>query len=323
MINEQFEKVTSADKNWLNLLGGLTTAFLAVIVSIFRWHLLVRALKLPVKLSDSLRIGFIGFLFQFLTLGVVGGDAVKAIFIAKQNPKEKAAAITTVFIDRVIGLFALFLITGIAYLCFLKAPEDPGTSWNTVVLACQISMVMVALGTLFFAAIYFSPKLLFSNLMMKIFRLPKIGDPIRKVCTSVTLYRKRFDVILTALVMSLGVHGLLTMSVFFVASGLSQTYPTLVSHFVIVPIAMVANALPLPGGLGGLELALDFLYVTFSKTTGGTSSIDSGFGLIVGFGYRLLTLIIAAIGVVYYLLYRREVRQLVSEAQAEEAKLEC
>ena len=315
--NDQFKDVAQQEKNWLWLGLGIVTAFSAVVLSIVRWYLLVRALNIPLRLIDALRLGFIGFLFTFLTLGVVGGDAVKAIFLAKQNPKEKTAAVTSVFVDRLIGLFALFCITSLAYLFFLKAPEDPDVRWSSITLACKISVGMTALGFVFFFSLFWSPKILFSKFMWRVFAIPKIGGAIRSVCMSIVSYRKRFDVILTSLAMSLGVHSLLTLSVFFVAGGLYSNFPSLTSHFVIVPIANVANALPLPGGLGAFEAALQFLYSSFSKFGSPALSEKPISGLIVAFGFRLITLLIAAIGVIFYLARKKDLDELIDEAQHE------
>ena len=56
--------------------------------------------------------------------------------------------------------------------------------------------------------------------------------------------------------MSVGVHGLLTLSVYLIARSLYPSVPTLAEHFIIVPIGMLASALPLtPAGIGVFEAA--------------------------------------------------------------------
>jgi uncharacterized membrane protein YbhN (UPF0104 family) len=60
-----------------------------------------------------------------------------------------------------------------------------------------------------------------------------------------------------------------------VSRGLPGESPSLATHVVIVPIALVANIVPLPGGLGAFEAALDYLYRSVSEsgsTPGGASS---------------------------------------------------
>src|SRR5207249_223093 len=66
------------------LLAGLI--FLcALLLSFGRWYLLVRALDLPFSLANALRLGAIGFLFNSFLPGSVGGDVIKAAFLARDN----------------------------------------------------------------------------------------------------------------------------------------------------------------------------------------------------------------------------------------------
>src|SRR5262245_45137079 len=49
---------------WEFFLAGLVITFAAILVTILRWYLLVIAQGLSFRLRDSMRIGFIGFLFS-------------------------------------------------------------------------------------------------------------------------------------------------------------------------------------------------------------------------------------------------------------------
>jgi len=55
---------------------------------------------------------------------------------------------------------------------------------------------------------------------------------------------------------------------FSLAKGLTSGHPTLPEHLIIEPLAMVSNAAPLPGGIGGLEFAMKFLYLAFNSANG-------------------------------------------------------
>ena len=83
----------------------------------------------------------------------------------------------------------------------------------------------------------------------------------------------------------------------------------MLTHFIIIPVAMVAGAIPLPGGLGALEYALDFLFRAVS-----TAAVAPNQGFIVALAYRVVQLAIASIGLGYYLAGRSDVQQLIDEA---------
>ena len=67
-------------------------------------------------MADAFRLGFLGYLFNFVSLGSVGGDLFKAVFIAREQHGKRAEAVATVVIDRVIGLYVLFFVASVAAL---------------------------------------------------------------------------------------------------------------------------------------------------------------------------------------------------------------
>ncbi|TXT16411.1 MAG: hypothetical protein FD138_4759, partial [Planctomycetota bacterium] len=79
-------------------------------LTFLRWFVLVKALGFPFTVRDALRLGFIGYLFNFVAPGSVGGDLVKAGLLAKEQSNRKTTAVATVLLDRILGMLALFLI---------------------------------------------------------------------------------------------------------------------------------------------------------------------------------------------------------------------
>ena len=77
-----------------------------------------------------------------------------------------------------------------------------------------------------------------------------------------------------------------------------------------MPLSAATQEIPLP--LGPFEAVLDCLY-THVPVAG--PPIAVGQGLIVALAYRLITLLIAALGVVYYLGNRREMAEVIHEAE--------
>lgn len=303
--NRSFDDLVNQPKNWGLLAGGLLVALLSFLVSFLRWYMLVRALELPFAFRNAIRLGFIGHFFSFLTLGMVGGDLLKAIFIAHEQPGRRTEAVASVIIDRVIGLYALFVMATAAF--FVS-----DLSGDAALRVCQVTVGMTIAGTCGLALVLM-PGFTSLALWDALAKIPKLGRLIERLVFAVRMYRRKLHVLAVSLVMSLGVHALSTLSVFLVAYGLPGKSPDLGTHFVIVPIAMVANAIPLPGGLGGLEMALEFLYRAV-----GDASYPDGRGFVIALTYRLITILLALIGVAYYLVGRREVEALIHETEEAE-----
>jgi uncharacterized membrane protein YbhN (UPF0104 family) len=102
-------------------------------------------------------------------------------------------------------------------------------------------------------------------------------------------------------------------SMYLSAAAIFPQHPTVTDHFIIVPLSLTAGALPLaPAGLGTFEAAMKILYHVIPAHGGGD-------GFLVALVFRLITIVIAAVGVVYYWMARREVGELLREAEHEQA----
>ena len=75
------------------------------------------------------------------------------------------------------------------------------------------------------------------------------------------------SVLVVGLALSVSSHLLFAITIYSIARFCGGDHPTLFDHFIIAPISLVANCVPLPGGLGGMETVLDFLYRASSART--------------------------------------------------------
>lgn len=289
---------------------ALACVLAAVTVTILRWHLLLRTLGLQFTVRESLRAGFMGYLFNLLPLGLAGADAVKAGFLIHRNSSRKTEAITTVIIDRVLGLYALLVLAGgAAMLLERNQPEFFTRSENAGTLfLCRFAQY-AALGATLGFGFMLIPGVTNLKFWDTLERMPGVGGILQKLVAAMRTYRQASSRLLLAVVMSFLVHTLYVGMVYFVGRGLCSPQPTLGTHLVFVPISMVAGALP----IGAFEVTLNGLYAAFSPP-----GVPATQGLLIAVTYRLLQVTVATIGVVYYLTGRQEVKQLLAEqAQAD------
>ena len=81
------------------------------------------------------------------------------------------------------------------------------------------------------------------------------------------------------------------------ATGLPGSAPSPAQFLVIVPLSLVAAAVPLPmGGLGALEAMFAYLYQLLS--------FPPARGLLVALAYRLTTIFVAIGGIPFFLKQR-------------------
>ena len=307
--NAVFSDLVERPKRW-DLLGAAAGAFLAAVAITFvRWYYLVRALGLELSLHETLRLSFLGFLFNLAPMGIVGGDLLRAVMLARRQTSHRAEALVTVFVDRAIGLYVLFLVA-------LAAVYGTGM-WHLAVpsvqIACNAVLVLAIAGTVA-VVVPLGPDLTRGKSTELAGRIPYVGPPLKKVIVALRMYRFKLPTLLGCSLMTVAVHSLFALVVYWIAAGLYDAPHELGTHFVVVPVSAATSVLPI--SLGPFEAVLDILYADIPLPDG--AHMARGQGLVVALGYRVINVLIAAIGLGYYLASRREVAAVMHEAEAEE-----
>ena len=114
-------------------------------------------------------------------------------------------------------------------------------------------------------------------------RIPLVGPTAARLVGAVATFRDEKRYIFTAAAISVCSNSLFILSFYFVARGLPVHAASLAEHFVIVPIANLAGAIPAtPSGLGTMELAVEKLYLAVSQE----GARHPGDGTLVALGQR-------------------------------------
>ncbi len=299
---EAIARLRTDPKNWSLLLGAWVVCGMAVVLTQVRWWVLVLALELPLSLRNALRIGFLGYLFNLAPMGIVGGDLIKAVLLAREHREYRTRAVASVIVDRVIGLYVVFVVLAAAI--FLLGFWDHANT--DIRWACRIAVGVAAAATVGIA-VWFHAGAGTGRVVRGLARLPRIGGLVEKLVDASRMYHQRPGVLLASGMMSAGVHGLFALGIYMVTLGLPGTRLPLSEHFVVVPLSTVASMIPLPAG--PQEGAIQFLFAQLAGA--GTK------GLVVGLSYRIITILIALVGVCYYLGARREVAQVIHQVEEE------
>jgi uncharacterized protein (TIRG00374 family) len=304
-----FTNLRDEPKHWDLLAAAWACCTMAVALTFVRWWYLVRALDVPWPLADAIRMGFWGFLFNLLPLGIVGGDLVKAVMFGHEQPQHRAKGVASVLVDRVIGLYLLFVVASVAMLLtgFWWRIDNPD-----IHLMCEVTFILTIVGTIGLGVLL-GPDLFVSRAIRASGRIPRIGPPLQSLLNAVRLYKHKPLVLFLSSLMSIGVHCSFAVGLHLIACGLPGNHLTLADHFVVIPVSNVAGVLPLPAG--PFEAVLDSLY-TLVPVAG--VPIIAGQGLVVALIYRLITLLIAAFGIPYYLGNRREMAEVIHEVEDED-----
>ncbi len=311
-----FANLVNQPMDWSLLAAAWVCCAAAVMLTFIRWWYLVRALGIPLPLTGALRISFVGYLFNLAPMGIVGGDLLKAVMLAYEYRDHRAKAIASVAVDRLIGLYMVFVVASVAILLtgFWRIPI------RDIRLICYITFTLTAFGGGAIVMLL-TPGVTDGKLSKALGRIPRVGHEIESLIEAIRMYRRQANVLINSALMSVGVHSLFATGIYLIASGLPGKVLPLSTHFVVSPLSAATGVLPLP--MGPFEFVLDFLYTRVSF-----GIIPPGQGLVVALGYRLICILIAMIGVGYYLTSRREVAEVMHEAEEagatkDEGDLDC
>jgi len=302
----RWHELASRPIHWGLLLAAFAIVFTALCLTFVRWYWLVRSLGLRFSLADAFRLSFLGYLFNFVSVGAVGGDLFKAIFIAREQPGRRTEAIATVVVDRIVGMYALMLVASGAILFgHIQTAAPAYLALRQLTLAATVVGAVVLLAAL-------TPALTEGRLARYLMSLPRIGESIQRLVVSLRVYRTRPWMMAGILVLSMITHSSLAVAIYLIARAVFGTCPPLIDHLVIVPMSNVAGALPFtPSGLGSFEFAMDELFRLIAPT--GETPVS---GVLVALVYRLVTIAIAFVGVVYYWTCRSKVEEVLETAAA-------
>lgn len=225
------------------------------VMTAWRWNLLGALLEIPAPYIHYLAYYFIGMFTNVFVPGLVGGDALRAIYLGRRH-QRLGDAVASVIADRGIGLVGLFWLAAAAA-AGLSAAVPPA-----------VRAPMIAVGVIAFAGYAALP------LIGKL--AERMPERIAVVAQTVEPYLNRPLSLLLPILLSVALQLSLAVGQWLLARGLGLQTP--LGLFVLcVPIANVFASLPVTlNGLGLRETA----YLTLFASAGLTHTDAIALGLL-------------------------------------------
>ncbi len=264
---------------------GILILLVGVLLRALRWWWLLRAQSTNLSLQQAIELSWIGNFFSLVLPGLAGGELVRAYYVAREAPVAKVASVSTVLLDRVLGLYALLWL-GIPPLIALMILHNELTS-AVIQMGASISLLIIGTSILFLALWIHSTRNLILDLIPKRFYTP--------LKATLDAYQTHGRDLFACFTLSL-LAGIMQMGAFLLASQIIDTPLDWKQVFLVGPLVFIANALPIsPGGVGVAETAASVLFAQFGVETGASIT------LIV----RLWVLIVRLPGGLIYILRTR------------------
>ena len=304
---EQWDQLTQQPKHYGLLFAAFLIAIAATALSFARWCILVRCQGIALSMLEAFRLGAICFLLSFVSVGSVGGDLFKAIFLARRRPGKRVEAVASVLVDRASGLYGLLflVVTG----TLLLQPVEVRESAEGLEDLKFAATTLFGIGTAALLVLVFGGRSVDRALQWGS-NARWVGPIIGKIAAPLRSFHRHPFAFGASLLMSVGVQGLFAISVYLLARSLYVAPPNLTEHFVIVPLGMLASALPLtPAGVGVWEVAIATLYEMIPATPTLAS------GTLVALTFEMLRILLALVATVFYWTANEEVRESLEKAE--------
>lgn len=272
----------------------------ALMLTFVRWFVLVRALGLPFRLRDAVRLGFIGNVFNLVIPGAVGGDVIKAAFLCREQAR-RTQAVASMVIDRVVGLIGLFLLGGVSGLVAWST-AGPEVRRLIVIVWAAAGVGLLGLAVLFTPALY-------RPLEHVLARRGRLAVVVHELVALAQAYRQRLGTVAAMLLLATTIHALYVLVFYGVSRAVfPKGLPSPSQHLVIVPLVLFTTAVPLPfGALGLTEQVSDGLFRLVGHPGGAVAMMAYR---VVMYGGGLVSLIV-------YLPNLRQMRELEAAPPAD------
>lgn len=288
---------------------GLIVFLVSVLSTFIRWRILLQALHINCSYLNAMRLGFVGYVGSMVLPGSTMGDAFKAGFIMKENPGNRLGALASIVVDRFIGLYSLFLLSaciGIFHLNSIWSYEGKGG--DELRVAFYVIAAVAASGIIFYLLFIMLPWQ-GRGYRARIHRIRYVGNFLGKILGAFAQYRRYPWAMVQAVVVGMAGHIGFVLSYYFASRALQGPGPTpdWQVHFIIIPFFMVFQAVPISfgGNLGAGELVLGGLYQLV-----GALQVK---GILASLIQRLITWIVALIGLIWYIPLQRKFQTLNAE----------
>jgi uncharacterized protein (TIRG00374 family) len=282
-----FRQLPQAFAHPAPMLIAFLIIFCEVILCAFRWQMLLRGVGVRERMWNIFQFTWIGLFFNNVMLGSVGGDLIKVVYVVRHFPEKKALTGMSVFIDRLVGLYAMMLW---AVIGLLLLPHDV---FIRPPMQVMFSGLLMGIGAPLVAL-----PIIFSERFRKLIpQKGKMGDLVE----SVLAYRKAKRYLVYGVGMSMLNHIGLISAYYFLTVALSgEGMLSLAQLLAIVPLGMMTLAIPIaPAGLGVGQAAFSqlFQWAGIPDATLGANAVTL---------WQVLNLMVNLLGAFSFFQYRRE-----------------
>jgi len=90
---------------------GMLVLLMGMVMQAWRWWWLLKAQQIALSFQRTLGLVWIGRFLAMVLPGAVGGIMVRGYYVTREAPSAKIAGLSSILLDRSMGLYASFLLS--------------------------------------------------------------------------------------------------------------------------------------------------------------------------------------------------------------------
>jgi hypothetical protein len=298
LISEIAPRFRTLLTNWPWAVAGIAFAFLSLLLTAMRWHILLRGFAPTLAFGLVLRAEIVSAFFNISSLGVVGGDAYKIMSLSRRLPGQTMPVSVSLVLDHLAGLVAVALL--FAACIAAKAADWPDFGPDVRMLVSGYGMyVGGAVAGLVLSWVSFKPSLLEwgRRTFPRTFGHPKFASTLARMTQVHDVFATLWQRALSATFVALFLHVAFFMSFYCGLRAVGGAAPVL-DVLTAMPIVDAAASLPVSvSGLGVRER-------TFEALLAGIAGVPDAVGISASLAGWLFNLFWGLVGGVLFLLAR-------------------
>ena len=263
-IQELIDLMMQINRFWLFI--ALTVFTFSHLLGSFQWWILLRHQQVKISIRTTIGFYFVGLFFNNFLISQLGGDLFRVADIHRYA-KDDAAAVTTVFLDRLAGLFVM------STLAIFSAPwilfqGRLGPEMNVIYSAILLGWVFIIL--LLFNYSFTRPV---AKMIRKI--MPgKVMFKTREIYWKIHKFGRQPSLLFRVITISLVVQSCRILTHYFLARSLGVQV-SMLYFFLFIPIIAIIASMPISlGGLGVREQTGVLLFATAGMASSQAASME-------------------------------------------------
>lgn len=271
-------------------LVAIVLQLISTLFSVFRWKIILGCFRLKVPYIETLRIVFIGNFFNLFLPSGIGGDVFRAYYLARRSRSRLSQMLTTTFLDRSAGLFAL-LIIGLGSSLYL----------DITVVGIVLSRIFILLTGIYLilnVAVFHSASHRIISKVVKGFGFHGLEEKLHLIYEGLSSLIRKPQAVFTILFLSLVIQFVSVCVVWFIA--LSLNFGTNFGVFLTF-IPLINLSIMVPVTINGFGLRENLYRILFFEL-----GIQEETAVALGLLQAIVMMILAFPGGMFYSLHKME-----------------